>query len=470
VQDALLSLSGGQLAIAFGPINSGLPKNIVEQIIAAEKIPLQQMETRKAKIGNKKKLLSDLTQKVEAIRGNIFANKSSRSFRELKINVSDTGTIGASVDKNLANPGNYQVEVVQLAQKSSAISNGVEDKDETYLGVGYLQYELPNGETKEVYIDSENSSLSGIAKLINKDSSNGMNATVVNSGDGSDTPWKLLITLSETGDDKKAKFPDLYLVDGMEDIWFEGHRDAQDAKIKLDGFEIELPKNETTDLIPGVSLDFKKAKPGEEIAIEVAEDNGKIAGKIDDLVKNVNEVLKFIKEQNTLDETVDTSQTLGGDLTLQTLESRIRGAIFKNIKTDFGNKRIGDLGLTFQRSGLLKLDSEKFESALKKNYEVVAQIIAGKYTKEDGKLKGFMDNMEDVINAALSSNGGILKSRDRGLKSQIDQIDRRIESKQRQIDRKEEMLKQKFARLEETITRIKGQGAGLGGVPAGPAL
>lgn len=453
------------MGISFGSINSGLPKDIVKQILEAEKIPLKKMEERKDKIKSKQSLLGDLTQRVEKLKGAIYANKSARSFRELQVNTSGDG-ISASVDKNLAEPGTYQIEVLELAQKSSAISNGVEDKDKTYLGVGYLSYELPNGETKDVYVDAENSSLSGIAKLINGDTENGMHANVVNSGDGSDEPWKLILTLEETGDDNKATFPNLYFVDGEKDIWFDAHRDAQDAKIKLDGFEIELNSNQATELIPGVTIDLKKASPGDEITLEITEDTGKITTKIDELVTNINDVLSFIKEQNAMDESTDTSRTLGGDITLQTIESKIRNTIFQTVQTDFGPRRIGDLGLTFQRTGLLGFDSEKFKSVLEKNYKEVAQIVNGKFT-EDGKVKGFMDYLDDFQSTVLKRPSGTLTARRSGLDTQVRQIDRRIERKQRQIDKKEQVLKAKFARLEETISKIKSQGSGLAGMTGG---
>jgi flagellar hook-associated protein 2 len=451
------------LGIAFGSINSGLPKNIVEQIMQAEKIPVQKMEERKGKIENKKALLKDLMSRVEKLRGSIYASKSDRSFREFNVNVSGNG-ITASVDKNIAEPGNYQIEVLQLAQKSSAISNGIEDKDNTYLGVGYLQYELPDGTTKEIYIDEESSSLSGIAKLINGDTENGMKATVVNSGDGSDEPWKIIISLDGTGDSQKATFPNLYLVDGEVDLWFDAERAAQDAKIKLDGFEIELPANKTTELIPGVTIDLKKASPGDEMSLSITEDTAKMSEKIDDIVKNINDVILFIKEQNNMDETTDTSRTLGGDITLQTLESRLRSTVFAGVKTDFGSKRIGDLGLTFQRDGTLKLDKDKFQAALDENLKMVSQVVNGTYTIEGGKENGFIDNLDKLVNDALKRPSGILSSRDAGLDSKIRQIDRRIENKERQIKQKEENLKAKFARLEETISRIKTQGSGLAGM------
>ena len=174
------------MGISFGSINSGLPKDIVQQIVEAEKIPLKQMEGRKGKIDDKKALVGQLITLVENMRGEILKSKGSRSLREMKVNTGDNPNIAVTADKNVADPGKYNLEVVQLAQKSSAISNGVEDKDKTYLGVGYIKAVLPNGETKEIYVDQENATLTGIAKLINTDLALGMKATVVNDGKDED--------------------------------------------------------------------------------------------------------------------------------------------------------------------------------------------------------------------------------------------------------------------------------------------
>lgn len=457
------------MGISFGSINSGLPKDIVQQIIEAEKIPIQQMEARKGKFADKKALVGQLTTLVENMRGEILKNKNARSLRELAINTGDNKNIGVTADKNIADPGKYQLEVLELARKSSAISNGVEDKDKTYVGVGYIRAILPNGDEKEIYVDEENATLTGIAKLINGDSELGMKATVVNDGKGEDEPWRLMISMSETGDDQKVEFPYLYLVDGEVDLYFEQERPAQDAKVKLDGFEIEVPSNRVTDLIPGVTIDLKKAKKGEEITVEITEDVQKIGGKINSLVDNINNVLKFIKDQNTLDESTDTSRTLGGDSLLTTIESRIRSAVFSTIQTDNGPMRVGDLGITFQRDGLLKLDQAKLEAALAKDYKVVTQVLTGKYTVEGGKTNGFIDVLDDAAKILLTQPNGVLPNRKSGLDSQIGQIDRQIANRQRIIQQKEEVLKAKFARLEETISKIKGQGAGLAGFAAPPA-
>jgi flagellar hook-associated protein 2 len=452
------------LGIAFGSINSGLPKDIVQQIIEAEKIPIKQMEERKGKISDKKALVGQLMALVESMRGEVLKNKNARSLRELSINTGENPNIAVNADKNIAEPGKDQLEVTQLAQKSSAISNGVEDKDKTYVGVGYIRAVMPNGEEKEIYVDEKSASLTGIAKLINADSDLGMRASVVNDGKGEDEPWRLMISMAETGDDNKAEFPYLYLVDGEVDLYFDQERPAQDAKVKLDGFEIEVPSNKITELIPGVTIDLKKAKIGEEINIEIKEDVQKIGGKINDLIENINKVLTFIKEQNTLDEKTDTSRTLGGDSSLMTLESRLRSAVFHTVATHAGPLRMGDLGVTFQRDGKLKLDQAKFEAMLAKDYKAVSQTLTGVYSPSGGKVNGFIDVLDETAKGLLSNPSGVLSSRKNGLQSSINQIDRQIANRQRMITQKEEILKAKFARLEETISRIKGQGAGLAGM------
>ncbi|HXH73986.1 MAG TPA: flagellar filament capping protein FliD [Bacteriovoracaceae bacterium] len=458
------------MGIAFGSINSGLPKDIVQQLVEAEKIPIKQMEARKGKFEDKKALVGQLTSLVEAMRGEILKNKGVRSLRELAVNTGNNKQVAVTADKNIAEPGKYNLEVLQLAQKSSAMSSGVEDKDKTYLGVGYINVKMSNGESKEIYVDEAHSSLTGIAKLINSDESLQMKANVVNDGKGEDEPWRLMVSLNETGLNNNASFPYMYLVDGEVDIHFEEENIAKNAKVKLDGFEIELPSNHDTTLIPGVTIDLKKAKPGEEINVEVSEDIGKVGIKINSLIENVNGVLKFIKDQNTLSEKSDTSRTLGGDSTLTSIESRVRSAVFTSIHTSSGPKRVGDIGITFQRDGLLKFDQAKFESALSLDYKNVGEILTGTYSVGNGKSNGFIDLLDETARLMLTPPSGILPTRKNGLTSQITQIDRQIANRHRIVAQKEEVLKAKFARLEETISKIKGQGAGLAGFAQVPGM
>jgi flagellar hook-associated protein 2 len=452
--------SGGFLAISFGSINTGLPKDIVKQIISAEQIPVQNMEKQKGKIADKKGLVDQLVKLVEDVRGNLALNANARSLREFKVDTNED-IISVTTDKNRVVPGSYQIEVMELAQKSSAMSTGFADKDESYVGVGFIQYTMPDGETKDIYVDSDNASLSGIVKLINKDSSLGVTANVINDGSGSDNPWRMILSMNKTGDDSAVDFPYFYFVDGEDDFQLEFQREAHDAKIKLDGFEIEAPDNKVTDLVSGVTIDLKKAKPGEEFTLKISEDIQAVSAKVADLVTKLNGVLSFVKQQNTMDEKTDTSRTLGGDIMLQSLQGRIHSAVFKDVLTEKGYKRMADIGLTFNREGMLEFDDKKFSAQIAEDYNNVAQILTGTMTEEGGKSQGFMDNLNEMVGNSLRTPDGLIQSRKKTLQSNIEQIDRRISQKQKYIEEKEKNLKDKFARLEGTISKIRSQGAGI---------
>ena len=454
------------MAISFGSINTGLPKDIVNQLMEAERIPINKMEARKGKIADKKKVLGDLIGLVTKVRDEVVKTQGAKNLRELKVETNNN-YIGLEIDKNIAKPGTNQIEVMELAQKSTELSSGFPDRNETYVGVGYIQYEKPNGESREVYIDPENATLDGIAKVINADESSGLTATVINDGSGSDKPFRLALSVSGTGDGNKAKFPYFYFIDGDYDFYLEHERPASNAKIKFNGFDIEYPTNKIDDLIPGAVIDLKKAKPGEEFGINISEDIQAVSLKISNFIESINGVLSFIKQQNALDQSSDTSRTLGGDSVLQSLESRLRGMIFEDIITSQGYRRAGDLGVSFQRSGLLQIDNKRFENFLAKDYGLVTEILVGRFdpvTKT--KSSGLIDNVQKVIDSSLRTPDGLLQSRNNTFKGNIDQIDRQIAQKNRFLDQKEKNLKDKFSRLESTISKIKNQGAGLAAMGA----
>lgn len=451
------------MSIAFGSINTGLPKDIVQQLVKVEEIPITRMEARKEKVESKKKLLTDLSKRVEDLKGEVAKNRGMRSFRELSVDA-ETDAVKVVLDKNQAVPGSWQFEVMSLAKKSSVYTNGVEDKDKTYTGVGYISYALPDGSSRKIFVGSENANLTGIAKIINTNSEMGVKASVVNDGKSKDEPWRLVLALDKAGDAYKATWPDFYFVDGVTDLYIEDQREGVDAKVRIDGFEMELPENKIKDVIPGAVVDLKKAKPGEEFTITVKEDTVKITEKMTTIVDKINSVLAFIKEQNSLTEKSDTSRTLGGDSTLTQLEGRLRNVIFTPVSTSSGMKRIGDLGVTFTREGILGFDATNFEKALSADYRAASEIVIGQYRPDGTKTDGFLDNMSTMVDQLLAKPWGAISGRSKGLQTNIDQIDRQIENKRRMVEQKQRILQDKFSRLEETMSRIKGQGAGLAGL------
>jgi len=459
------------LGISFGSIGTGLPKNIVEQIIAAEKAPIQKMQVKKSKIKEKAELLNELQGHVQSLRTKVNKNRNFRDFGELKVST-DEDIISVMADKKTAQPGEYRFEVLKLAQKSSALTSGFPDRNKSYVGVGFIEYFLPNGKNYSMFIDTNDATLDGVAKLINEDKRNGLRATVINDGSDTKKSWRILFSLDDTGDTKAANFPYIYLVDGVEDLYLDKERKAHDAIVKLDGFKIETPANKINNLIPGLSIDLNRAEAGTEFSIKISQDIDKAGMKILGFIEDLNNILKFINVQNSMDENTDTSRTLGGDSLLRTLESQVRRSIFKPIKTSTGSYRIADLGVTFQKNGLLKVDENKFFSKLNSNFSNASEILYGHFTGKGKKTSGFIDNLRIFADRSLKFPHGPLALRKQTFKKNIEQINRSIQNRERIVSQKERNLKNKFARLERQVAKLKGQAAGLGalGVSAGVGI
>lgn len=440
--------------IRISGMASGLPPNIVEQLMDAERIPVKNMEQQKVKNEDKLKLVTDLEGKVNEIVKNLTELTNTKGFADKKLTSGDPNIADGTLDPNFAVPGDYSLEVLQLAQKPAAISNGFPDKDKTQMGVGYIKFETNDG-TKEVYINGSNSTLSGVADQINAQNL-GLRASVIEDRKDPENPFRLLVAGLATGNDKQIEFPKIYMLDGDQDMYFDESRPAQNAKIKVDGFEIELPENKVTDLFPGVTLDLKQAAPGRQVRINVKENYEVISGKIKNFVDAYNGVLSFIQAQHKLSNANGKNPQmgpLGGDGLLRTVESALRNVIMNpQYSSESPIRLINELGIEFNRNGTLDFKQDKFNKVLQSNPQGVAEFFRG-----DGFKTGFVVTVKNAVNNMVNSQFGPIGNRKKGMQDKIDQINKRIDNKERQLVQKEESLRKKFADLESKMSQLNQQ-------------
>jgi flagellar hook-associated protein 2 len=440
--------------IRISGMASGLPPNIVDQLMDAERIPVKNMENTKAKNEDKLKLVSELETKVTDITKNLGELTSTKGFSDKKLTSGDPNIVDGSLDPAFAVPGDYSLEVIQLAQKPAAISNGFPDKTKTQLGVGYIKFKTAEG-TKEVYIKGDNSTLNGVADQINSQNL-GLRASVIEDRKDPENPFRLIVAGLDTGSDKQVEFPKIYMLDGDQDMYFEDSKPAQNAKVKVDGFEIELPENKVADLFPGVSLDIKQAAPGRAIRINVKENLEVISGKIKSFVDAYNAALGFIQSQHKLSSANGKTPQmgpLGGDGLLRTVESTLRSAILNpmyGVQTPI--QRLNELGIEFNRNGTLDFKQDKFNKVLQGDPKAVAEFFRG-----DGVKTGFVATVKTAVNNLVNAQFGPIGNRKKGMTSKIDQINKRIDNKERQLVQKEDSLRKKFADLESKMSSLNQQ-------------
>ena len=152
----------------------------------------------------------------------------------------------------------------------------------------------------------------------------------------------------------------------------------------------------------------------------------------------VNGVLGFVQAQNALTKETDTSQTLGGDSLLRSVEQRMR-ALVQNPQYGLNSEisRLNQIGITFNRAGVLEYDEKKFNDSLARNPSAVQKFLAG-----DGYSVGFIPALKREVGTLLNSAFGPVAMRKRGLQDKIDQMNKQIENKEQQLTKKEEIAAQ----------------------------
>jgi flagellar hook-associated protein 2 len=436
--------------------SGAIPPNLVDQLVDAEKIPVKQLEEKKTKQEDILKVVGDLETKVSDITKNVSELVGIKGFSDLKLITGDTNVIDGTVDPNAAPTGEYSFEVTQLAQKPGAMSNGFPDKDKAQIGVGYIKFKTPDGD-KEVYINGNNSTLENVSKTINN-SGTGLRSNIVEDRSDPENPYRLIVTGLSTGDKKNVSFPKIYMLDGDQDFYFDKERPSQNAKIKLDGFEIEVPDNKVDNIIPGVSLNLKLAAPGREIKVFVKENLETISGKVKGFIDAYNAALGFIQNQAKLTKGQDGREKLGplgGDSMTRTVESALRRIIQDPVVGVGGGKvtHLNQLGIEFNRNGTLNFSQDKFNQTLNSDPSSVANFLRG-----DGYNTGFIPKLKREIGNLLNGQFGAIANRKKSITDKVNRMNDQISQKERQIEKKEEMLRKKFADMEAKVSQMQGQG------------
>lgn len=407
------------------------------------------------------KLVQDFKSKVNGIRETLQPFKTVSDFRELKGTSSSEDIVSVSaIDKNLAKPGTYEFEVLSLANSDSIMTYGFPDRDSSEVGVGYISFKTPEGAVKDIYINSDNNTLEGVAGAIN-DAKLGVTAMVVNDGTDADSPWRLVISGKSTGWRHDYEWPKFYMVDGDLDLDVDRNRDAASAVLKINGHPIMADENKLKDLVPGVNIDLKKAQPGQTVHLTIAPDYEKISGKAGSMVEKINAALQFIQDQNRLDKDSrkDPSKALGGDVLLQTLESRMRALIQKTQNGIAAQevKRLADVGIQFNRNGTLNFEAEKFQKKLENNFEDVEALFSG-----SGAVGGFASEMISLVDGITRSGDGMLTLREKTMQNKKAELEKRKTKEEEAVQKKIDKLKSDFSRAEAAMEKMQQMQVNMG--------
>jgi flagellar hook-associated protein 2 len=420
-------------------IISGLDiSSLITASMAYEKLPLEraqrQLSTTESKIsamGQVKSAIGSLQEAAKALSkpGDLYSYKASLSKADV--------ATATSSDKAVA--GSYNVEVTQLATNHKVTSAaGIN----TSAG-GTLDIQVGNGAAKSVNIQA-NASLSDVATAIN-DADAGVSATVINGTGGQ----QLVLTSKETGTASQIK---ITASSTLGDLNFDPaapnanvnmkQTEAKNAKLTIDGIAIESTSNTIKDAVTGVDLTLKEAGTTQ---LTVSNDTSSFETKLKTFVDAYNKARSTMKDLTSYNASDKSAAALNGDSSVSSAMNQLRGLLSQvpeGLDPSDPSSFLANLGVETNGSGVLSLNTSKFQSAMKSDFASTAKSIAA-YGAAFNELT-----------TRMNGSDGLITSRLNGLNSTVSRLNDTISTQERRLEIVQARYEQQYANLETLLSSM----------------
>ncbi len=361
-------MSVGTLSLT-GPLDV---QSIVDMIIQAKRWPENQMYDEISEYNAIKSALQDLNSKVSAIQSGVndLADFSSISIKTATVSDEDYLTAEAS---SSAQEGDYYIIVRQLARAQSDTSTtGYSSPSDYVLTEGTTFSITQNGETVNIDITGDTRSLNGLRDAINN-SGLDVYATVIYDG----SQYLLQVTSTETGSDYAFTIDDTGVGTNM-----ATKITAQNALINVNTTDatdaIERSSNTIDDVIPGITLNLKKADATKTITLTVGHDYSNIESKVNEFISKFNDAINFLNAQFEWNEEIKSSGPLSMSQSAKRVQQELLSLVVDEadgLSDSATYKTLSSVGIRMNNDGTLELDTEKFEEALSTDFEAVRKLF-----------------------------------------------------------------------------------------------
>lgn len=453
---------------------TGITSDTIDQLLQSDELRKTVIQNKIDKINTKAQAWTDISARLSNLTSKLEALQDEGTYGAKKVTSSDdaSATVSGTADSM---EGSYDLIITQLAT-SSKITGGVVSKADgttkisTKDALGYSgKLTITNGATDgsdtalTVEIDVKaTDSLKDIANAINnaKDPSDstgtkgaGLKATIVNN--------QLVISSEEMGDRTLTIGGNLKDSLGFKD---SQTTKGQSAKFTLDGIDMTRNSNNPTDVVDGVTFNFKKADASKTITLGLTNDTDKELSAVKDFVSQYNSVMSLLSEKMDVGDPSkedNTTGALAGDSTLITLQSNLQSMVL-------GGKSVNGvsastLGLSVDRNGTLSLDESKFKAQLAKDPNSVKDFFfkdtSSKYATEKTGT-GYTADFKKVIDkytSTKSGSEGIISLRKSSYQSEIKDYNKQIERITEQIATKRARYVTMFTNLDTAIGNLQSQ-------------
>lgn len=486
-------MAGG---ITVGGLGSGLDTQaIIQALLNVERIPINQLEAKKAAAQKKIDLLGTFKTQVQALRDKAADLGNLSKFSSFKVtpSIESAATFSAS---GTAIAGSHSLLVQSLSQSDRWAFDAVADPAVALSPAdGETVSFTANGTNYSVGLTAAASSLNDIAAAINTTAGADVTASVVNAGTTAAPSWKLVVASKESGKDFRIS----NLASTVTGLTIDGTGPAVDgsplsrnnivvgsnAVALVDGLTVERDDNDFSDVVEGVSIQLTEADPSTTVTFTVEPDKEAIKGRIQEFIDAYNSVRTFIKQQSTYDPEAGPGGALFGDSVLRTVQRTLNGALFNQTTAQVNADTLGYgtlrlVGIETNSDGTLKIDPTVFDDKIDANLDAFTDLFVDRDgfnnggaavgtpayyvdTTTDSGLGATLSRAIDAVVKSYQSTGGsfsdgVFDARTKSINETIRSYTDQIARNEARVERLGDQLTARFAALESLMGQLQSQG------------
>lgn len=344
-----------------------------------------------------------------------------------------------------------------LTVRGGGGSEGIEGPGGIFIGNAASSLgELRTGSASITVIETtSDTTVADFARQLN-DGNGPVRAQLIDTGDGSSTPTRLVVTSRQTGEDHAAAvdFGELSLFSGG----LQTIRAAADATISLgeDGLVVTRSTNSIGDLFEGLSIDLVGTSPDTDVEIVVGADNASRVAAVSENIDAVSDILRKIDGYASYDVDNERGGPLVGDYTARAVADELQRAMGTVLESG-AFQLLGQMGVSFQRDGSYAIDEDALSAALAEDPEAVERLLIGDPEVDDD---GVFDVVAGAVDRLLEA-GGRIDTAQQSAESSIEELDRAIANQEVRLEQVESRLSRQFAALETMIGQMQSQSSYL---------
>ncbi|MGI8671497.1 MAG: flagellar filament capping protein FliD [Luteitalea sp.] len=431
--------------ITFSGFNNIDFNSILAALSAQERIPVTQLETQQRELEKQREAFGTLATKLSAVESASRDLASSTAFTGRTASISNSAVAGVSASNGAA-PGSYALVVNQLARAQVTATNGTTpDSDTTVVASGGTLTIGGVGVTLTGEV-----TLTGLADAINQTEAIGVTASVVRSG----SAYQLVLTGNETGNGQSFTLRNA--LTGGTGLSYSGinAQNARDAAFTVNNVAINSASNVVEHVIPGTTLTLQQDSTT-PVTVTITADLSSVEALVKSFTSAYNDLATFLAEQAKAYANKDRN-TIGGDPLVRQLRNSLSRVVGGEVATGGTYTSLAQVGLAFNRTGLLEFRNADLQKALSTDRAGVLALFQGA-----GTGAGAFDRVTTAI-SNYTAGGGLIPTAQTRLSNQLGKVANRIAELERRLAIRKEALHKEFIATDLAIAQLNASMGQLG--------